>query len=248
MDRREFLGRALGLTVVSTVTPAILTCACEAFAKQEPLAFGPIVVDLTLSKYAALKNVEGSAYVAIPGNTKGIILNRASDTEFVALSSACSHKESLVRLYNATTSVMPCSADDHGPSKYDIFGEVVQGPATKPLVRYTVAYDATAQTVTITDQLMDVAAKTLSTGGIETIHPNPFSNKTTIEVSMPEHAGAELAIFDISGNKLATVFDGSLDSGAHSFTLDGSGLAAGTYFCKLTTAKASVVRQIQIVR
>ena len=241
MDRREFLGKALGLTVVSAVTPGILTCACEAVAKEVPLAFTPFTIDISDVKYELLQDVDNSIKITTPTR---LLIIRADEQTFSVLTSRCPHQGVIVGLYDPGVGRITCP--QHG-SQFDKFGKLLRGPATIGLARYTAEFDGD-HTVTISDTLMDVELESLRTTMIKNIHPNPFADKTSIDVSLSEAVGIELAIFDIEGNKLATVFDGSLDVGDHTFTFDGSMLPAGSYFCKMTSAKGSVVRQIHIVR
>jgi Rieske Fe-S protein len=241
MDRREFLGKAFGLTVVSAVTPAILTCACEAAAKEVPLAFTPFTIDIFDPKYELLQDIDNSVKITTPAR---LLIIRADEQTFSVLTSRCPHQGVIVGDYVPSIGRITCP--QHG-SQFDKFGKLLKGPATIGLTRYTAVFDGD-HTVTISDTQMDVEFEALRSTVIKNIYPNPFADKTTIEVTLSEAVGIELAIFDIEGNKLATVFDGSLGIGDHTFTFDGSMISVGSYFCKLTSAKGSIVQQIHIVR
>lgn len=247
MDRREFIGKAFGLTVVSAVTPGILTCACDAMAKEAvPLAFSPITVDLSETKYAALLNVEGSAYVAIPGNTRGIIVNRVGEDEFVAMTSVCPHEQFRIGLYSKTTDKMTCTSG-HG-STFDIYGKKLTNPTPSSLDRYKITYDKNNQILLIEDTPADVQDVITTTLAIKSLYPNPAADKTTLDVSLTEQVTVEIALYDMVGNSHITVFYGSLDAGDHNFTVNTSDLPSGSYFCKLTTAKGSISRRLQVTR
>lgn len=241
MDRREFLGKAFGLTVVSAVTPGILTCACDALAKELPLAFSTFTVDINTTQFSLLQDVGNSVKITTPAR---LLIIRADPSTFSVLSSRCTHQGVTVNLYDPVTERITCP--QHG-SQFDKFGIVKKSPATANLPRYTAVFDGD-HTVTISDTLMDVELENLAGMAIENIYPNPCSDKATISLSMAEHAGAEIAIYDIEGNKLATVYEGDLDKGSHQFIFDAMMVGAGSYFCKFTTAKGSVVRQLHIVR
>jgi hypothetical protein len=70
------------------------------------------------------------------------------------------------------------------------------------------------------------------------VTPNPTAGPRIFEFSLPSSAVVELAIFDISGRRLATVHDGRLSAGPHrirwmpgeSF---GSALPRGIYYARL---------------
>jgi glucose/arabinose dehydrogenase len=63
--------------------------------------------------------------------------------------------------------------------------------------------------------------------------PNPFNPSTVIRCGVAAPADVSLAVFDDIGRKVAVVFEGRMDPGWRDFTVDGSGLSSGIYFCRL---------------
>jgi Rieske Fe-S protein len=251
VGRREFLGKAIGATLSLAVVPSILTCACDAFASNnETFAFGTVTVDLNATANKALLKDSGSAYVPIPGNTRGLIVNRISQGNFVAMTSICTHKENRVLLYNSDVTkpdTMPCIASNHGPSQYDIFGEVVTGPAILPLQRYPVTFDGD-HTLIITDTPAAVNETNVAIAGLEQNYPNPFSSESTIRFTLSETSFVSLHVKNILGEEMQSHSLGKLGVGDHSFSLDGSQLATGTYFYELRTERGSMFKQMEIIR
>jgi len=75
-------------------------------------------------------------------------------------------------------------------------------------------------------------------------HPNPFNPKTTIEFYMPERGAMELAVYDVSGRRVALLEDGTMGAGEHRAEWDGrcsdgSAAATGVYFMRLRTQDGS---------
>jgi mannan endo-1,4-beta-mannosidase len=64
-------------------------------------------------------------------------------------------------------------------------------------------------------------------------YPNPFNAITTIAYSLPFDAHVELAVFNILGQKVATLVEGFQATGERKELFDGEALASGSYFCKL---------------
>ncbi len=64
-------------------------------------------------------------------------------------------------------------------------------------------------------------------------YPNPFNPSTVISFSLPQRARVSLDVFNILGEKVATLVDGIERSGKYSVRFDGSRLASGVYFCRL---------------
>ena len=67
-------------------------------------------------------------------------------------------------------------------------------------------------------------------------HPNPFNPVTIISFALPEPAYVTLSIYNILGEKMATVVDGNLDAGYHTAEWDGSNVASGVYLYRIETA------------
>ncbi len=78
-------------------------------------------------------------------------------------------------------------------------------------------------------------AATLATTHTLSAFPNPFAERTAVvlRVAAPQRVRAE--VFDVAGRRVAVLHDGPLAPGAeHRFTLDGRGLASGTYVVAVT--------------
>jgi hypothetical protein len=83
--------------------------------------------------------------------------------------------------------------------------------------------------------------------GAMTIHvrPNPSSGTATVTLTLPEQTGGRLAspvrltVHDALGRRVATLANGALAAGPHTFTLDTGALPAGAY---LVTARAGDAR------
>ena len=72
-------------------------------------------------------------------------------------------------------------------------------------------------------------------------YPNPFSVGTTIEYSLPEATFVNVSIYDLTGQKLATLADSYETQGQHQIQWnpgrsDISKLGNGIYFCKITSS------------
>jgi hypothetical protein len=79
--------------------------------------------------------------------------------------------------------------------------------------------------------------------------PNPFNPSTTISFSLPKLSEARLAILDIKGYLVKTLFLGSLDEGMHSFSWDGrdengSLTPSGLYLYHLRVGQSSETRRM----
>ncbi|MFH1502170.1 MAG: C25 family cysteine peptidase [Candidatus Eisenbacteria bacterium] len=69
--------------------------------------------------------------------------------------------------------------------------------------------------------------------------PNPFNPSTVVSFTMPSTGHAELAVYDVAGRKVATLFEGEAEAGDHRAAWNGrsdSGVpvATGVYFARLS--------------
>jgi len=73
--------------------------------------------------------------------------------------------------------------------------------------------------------------------------PNPASGEVRFSIEMARSADVELAIFDVAGRRVATVFEGRAQAGASVYRWNGAGstgtLQGGVYFARLTSADGS---------
>ena len=68
-------------------------------------------------------------------------------------------------------------------------------------------------------------------------HPNPFNAATTISYSLPEQGEVVISIYNLLGQLVDTVFEGTRDAGEHTVTWDASDHPSGVYFARLKTGE-----------
>jgi len=68
---------------------------------------------------------------------------------------------------------------------------------------------------------------------LEQNYPNPFNPITTISYYIPEDSPVKLDVFDILGNKLSTLVNGTKKEGYYSLQFDAKSLSSGIYFYRL---------------
>ena len=65
-------------------------------------------------------------------------------------------------------------------------------------------------------------------------YPNPFNPQTTITFNMPLIGTANVSIYDMLGQKVATLVDEVKSPGSYSVIWNAEGFASGTYFANIT--------------
>lgn len=87
-------------------------------------------------------------------------------------------------------------------------------------------------------------------GGLSmnTITPNPASSSAQINVSVPTGSETTLEVFSVTGQKVATLFEGRLEAGERQIDADVSALQSGKYVLVLTAGDKKVSRTLTVVR
>jgi len=81
--------------------------------------------------------------------------------------------------------------------------------------------------------------------------PNPFNPTTNVRVTVPVRSQIRLAIYNLLGQRVSTLYEGAIDAGISWYTWNGkdehqSDVTSGVYFCRLETdgGRPSIVRMI----
>ncbi|MCP4545978.1 MAG: T9SS type A sorting domain-containing protein, partial [bacterium] len=83
--------------------------------------------------------------------------------------------------------------------------------------------------------------------------PNPFNPTTTITFDMPKSGKVDLAIYDVTGRRVATLVNGTVDAGQHEIMWQGkddSGnrVASGLYFSRLISGEEMLTRKMMLLK
>src|SRR5690606_15488284 len=83
---------------------------------------------------------------------------------------------------------------------------------------------------------------------LEAAYPNPFAASTTLRFTTTEQSTIRLEVFDLVGRRVATLVDGPLAPATHTVTLDGRGLAGGTYLVRLQAGDQVTTQKLVLVK
>jgi hypothetical protein len=78
--------------------------------------------------------------------------------------------------------------------------------------------------------------------------PNPFNSQTNIQFSVQSAGSAHIELFNMLGQKVATIFEGIANKGLNNIVLDGTRYASGVYYYKLSFAGYSKIEKLILLR
>jgi len=79
-------------------------------------------------------------------------------------------------------------------------------------------------------------------------YPNPFTNRTTIELNIQQSGFVRLSIIDFTGKEIQTLISEQIQKGIHQFDWNAKELPAGIYFLRLEMNGISKTRKLVILK
>jgi len=103
----------------------------------------------------------------------------------------------------------------------------------------TIAYESVGETPPIAKP---------QTIGMVSAYPNPFNPTTTIQFTIMELSAVEIEVYNMLGEKVATLEDNYMQAGIYTREFDGSGLASGLYLVRLQAGTQSEVARVLLAK
>jgi len=101
---------------------------------------------------------------------------------------------------------------------------------------------------TITDKDVAVEAAAPSAFTVAQNTPNPFNPTTTINFTLAKAGNVSVDVFNVAGQKVATLANGYRNAGAQSLVWDASSQAAGVYFYTVKSGNLSKTMKMTLVK
>jgi len=81
-----------------------------------------------------------------------------------------------------------------------------------------------------------------------TVMPNPFSSYVTLRFNLTQTQKVSIRIFDSKGSLVKHFYEGERQPGPQSFSIDGSDLSNGIYFCELIVNDKRILRKLVLMK
>jgi cytochrome b6-f complex iron-sulfur subunit len=176
IGRRQYLKNFL-LVTGALIAEVMFTRSASAVGSNSG------VLRINVSSLAALVPVGGSVLVTYDAGATQLLINRASAGNFYVLNPTCTHAGCTVDLYVAANQGISCPC--HG-SFFGISGQVLNGPANRPLASYQSSFDG--------DDTLSVTVPGLEFY-IESVQlESPTAAGRRLKISFPTHSFASYSI------------------------------------------------------
>lgn len=123
-----------------------------------------------------------------------------------------------------------------------VWSHVVKGPNTPYLLNWS------AFLLEYVDAISNDLQSRIGSPLLMQNYPNPFNPTTTIRYALPERTQVTLSVFNTLGQQVAAPVNDTQDAGLHEVRFDGSGLASGVYFYRLSAGGFIQTNKLVILR
>jgi|GEM_PF-3541927 len=89
---------------------------------------------------------------------------------------------------------------------------------------------------------------TPTTWSITDPYPNPFNARTSISFNLPATAEVKLAVFDLTGRRVAELFSGQAPAGSHTVNWNAQGFESGVYFVRFEAPGLSQTKRVVLLK
>ena len=84
--------------------------------------------------------------------------------------------------------------------------------------------------------------------GLSAAYPNPFNPTTNLGLALNEDAVVNMSVFNIRGQVVDVLIDGSMKAGYHNVIWNAGGISSGMYFVKVETGTNSAIQKLMLLK
>jgi hypothetical protein len=79
-------------------------------------------------------------------------------------------------------------------------------------------------------------------------YPNPFNTSTVISYELPTDTHVKLEVYNIAGQKMATLVESKQQAGCRTVAWDASAASSGLYLYKLTAGDFAETKRMMLIK
>ncbi len=103
-------------------------------------------------------------------------------------------------------------------------------------------------TVTVGDPTSTEPIETVKGFALEQNYPNPFNPTTNINFTIPEASDVKVEVFNMQGQRIATLANGMMSAGSHTVAFDATNLSSGIYLYRMTAGNFTATNKMMLVK
>ena len=79
-------------------------------------------------------------------------------------------------------------------------------------------------------------------------YPNPFNPTTTIPINLPKASHVEVVVYNIAGQRVATLADREYQAGSYQLRFNAHELASGVYFIRARLGEKTLIKRMTLIK
>jgi len=80
------------------------------------------------------------------------------------------------------------------------------------------------------------------------VMPNPFTSYVTLQFNLTQSQKVSISLFDSKGGLIKKVYQGERQAGLQTFSVDGSKLSSGVYYCEIIVNDQRILRKLVLAK
>ena len=114
--------------------------------------------------------------------------------------------------------------------------------------KYVVLYDVRVYGTTSPATAVENEKVTPKVFSLSQNYPNPFNPSTQINFSLDKAGMANLTVYNMLGQKVATLVNGNLPAGEHNVNFSADNLSSGIYIYQLSTGSRIISKKMMLLK
>ena len=98
------------------------------------------------------------------------------------------------------------------------------------------------------DNYIDTGVNTAESYAISNAYPNPFNPTTSFNVTLDTDANVSVKVYNVMGQLVSVLSEGSMTQGVHTFNWDASQLSSGAYFVNTQVGSDISTQKVMLVK
>ena len=206
--------------------------------------------------------LNGHANIKYITNEDDMIIKIKSDVDLVGIQLSLLHDKQVDIELKDNSHINQDSHFQNGITRYlaySMFNQPFDGKTTELMIHSAGNLDMNDIEITLADINGDALRGTHLQGNknyysgphsfeLSKLYPNPFNPSTEVSFSLPMDNHVRLSAYDVRGQEVDVIFEGSQGVGQHSYTWNASHLPSGVYYIHLQAGDMATSQKALLIK